>query len=213
MYSLSRGNIFYSRPWYLSFIWFEAWNSLVIYIGKRVLSILRGFQTSDVNILVWVFNTYVRPLLKFNTLVWNPWLFKDIECIERVQKINLQMCQASSHGSCILVSKSWITIIKISSCLFWPCNVLSNCEKACGCWCFWAVYSQCYHTFHRGNSCKLQTISISHQDFQLYCLTCCIIPIWNTLSEHVVSTQNHVTLKSHLKTVDLSHFDKLYPCK
>ena len=34
------------------------------------------------NILLRVLKTYVRPLLEFNTPVWNPWLFKDIEHIE-----------------------------------------------------------------------------------------------------------------------------------
>ena len=36
--------------------------------------------------LLRVFKTYVRPLLEFNTPVSNPWLFKDIEHIEGVQR-------------------------------------------------------------------------------------------------------------------------------
>ena len=29
---------------------------------------------------------YVRPVLESSTQVWNPWLLKDIKCIERVQR-------------------------------------------------------------------------------------------------------------------------------
>ena len=52
---------------------------------SRCSLLLKGFHTSDVSILLRVFKTYVRPLLEFNTPVWNPWLFKDIEHIEGVQ--------------------------------------------------------------------------------------------------------------------------------
>ena len=53
---------------------------------SRCSLLLKGFHTSDVSILLPVFKTYVRPLLEFNTPVWNPWLFKDIEHIEGVQR-------------------------------------------------------------------------------------------------------------------------------
>ena len=29
--------------------------------------------------------SYVRPILDYNTPVWNPWLIQDIKCVERVQ--------------------------------------------------------------------------------------------------------------------------------
>ena len=53
---------------------------------SRCSLLLKGFHTSDVSILLRVLKTYVRPLLEFNTPVWNPWLFKDIEHIEGVQR-------------------------------------------------------------------------------------------------------------------------------
>ena len=53
---------------------------------SRCSLLLKGFHTSDVSILLRVFKTYVRPLLEFNTPVWSPWLFKDIEHIEGVQR-------------------------------------------------------------------------------------------------------------------------------
>ena len=78
---------------------------------SRSSLLLRSFQTSDVSILLCVFKTYVRPLLEFNTPVWNPWLFNDIEHIEEVQRyFTRAICKCARlprmHGLCIQVSKT-----------------------------------------------------------------------------------------------------------
>ena len=46
---------------------------------------MKGFLTSDVSILILAYKTYVRPILEYNSPVWNPWLISDIKCVERVQ--------------------------------------------------------------------------------------------------------------------------------
>ncbi len=52
---------------------------------QRLGIIFRSFCTRDHRILVKAFTTYVRPLLESFTVVWAPYLKKDIECLERVQ--------------------------------------------------------------------------------------------------------------------------------
>ena len=47
---------------------------------------MKGFLTSDVSILILVYKIYVRPILEYNSPVWNPWLISDIKCVERVQR-------------------------------------------------------------------------------------------------------------------------------
>ena len=49
--------------------------------------ILKSFvyQKSSV-ILMKAFNTYVKPILEYCTVVWNPFLIKDIKTIETVQR-------------------------------------------------------------------------------------------------------------------------------
>ena len=42
--------------------------------------------SKDVSVLVRLYKVYVRPLLESSIQVWNPWLHKDIKCIERVQR-------------------------------------------------------------------------------------------------------------------------------
>ena len=53
---------------------------------NRSSLLLKGFHSNDVSVLVRLYKVYVRPLLESSIQVWNPWLHKDIKCIERVQR-------------------------------------------------------------------------------------------------------------------------------
>ena len=65
----------------------------------------------------------------------------------------------------------------------------------------------------RGNSYRLQSTTIPRHDFRLYFFTSRVVPIWNSLPQHVGSAHNIITFMSRLKTVDLSPSCKLYPFK
>ena len=52
----------------------------------RLSLLMKGFLTSDVSNLILVYKIYVRPILEYLSLVWNPWLIFDIKCVERVQR-------------------------------------------------------------------------------------------------------------------------------
>ena len=56
------------------------------------------------------------------------------------------------------------------------------------------------------DSLKLMQVFIPHHDFRLHIVTCPVLPIRNTLHEHVTCANNIVTCKSHLKDVDLSSY-------
>ena len=48
--------------------------------------ILRSFHYRKSNYLVPLFKTFVRPQLEYSVAAWSPWLQKDIEVLEKVQK-------------------------------------------------------------------------------------------------------------------------------
>ena len=48
--------------------------------------IRRSFISNDHDFLSTLFKTYVRPILEYGSPVWNPWLLKDIEKLESVQR-------------------------------------------------------------------------------------------------------------------------------
>ena len=41
---------------------------------QRCSLLLKGLQTLNISTLCRVFISYVRPILEYNTPVWNPWL-------------------------------------------------------------------------------------------------------------------------------------------
>jgi hypothetical protein len=60
---------------------------------SRANLILKAFSSNNQNILVTAFITYVRPILEYNSCTWNPYLLKDIEKIEAVQRfITRKIC-------------------------------------------------------------------------------------------------------------------------
>ena len=51
----------------------------------RLSLLMKGFLTADIFILILAYKIYVRPILEYNSPVWNGWLISDI-CVERVQR-------------------------------------------------------------------------------------------------------------------------------
>ena len=48
--------------------------------------ILRSFQSNHNSASIKAYKSYVRPLLEYNSVVWNVNTLRDIRCIERVQR-------------------------------------------------------------------------------------------------------------------------------
>ena len=66
------------------------WNEHVNYLYKVAsissYQILKSFKTNTANILIKLFKIYVRPKLEYNTQIWSPYLKKNINKIESVQR-------------------------------------------------------------------------------------------------------------------------------
>jgi hypothetical protein len=54
--------------------------------NKIIGQISRSFSNRDPNLMMEIFNCYVRPHLEYAVTVWNPWLQKDIDTLESVQR-------------------------------------------------------------------------------------------------------------------------------
>ena len=54
---------------------------------ENILSynIIRSFNSTNLLRYSNLFKTYIRPLLEYNTIIWNPYLTKDIKRIESAQ--------------------------------------------------------------------------------------------------------------------------------
>lgn len=60
------------------------------YVTKNCMKtsnlILKAFHSKNIDLLLRAFKTYVRPVLEYSSVVWNPCLLKDIDLVERVQR-------------------------------------------------------------------------------------------------------------------------------
>ena len=79
------------------------WSSHIQHItnkARRVLGIIYRNISPNTNNYLTVLKLYmalVRPHLEFATQVWNPYLVKDINNLERVQKFALRICSKNYH--------------------------------------------------------------------------------------------------------------------
>ena len=61
-------------------------------MANRVLGLIsRSFHYRTKDTIVPLYKSLVRPKLEFAAAAWNPWLEKDAECIEKVQKRMIRM--------------------------------------------------------------------------------------------------------------------------
>ena len=59
----------------------------------------RGFHYRDKHTWIKLYKVYVRPHLEFASPAWNPWLQKDIDTLEKVQKRAVNMCSGLTGQS------------------------------------------------------------------------------------------------------------------
>ena len=66
------------------------WNKHIDYLYRNAsvssYQISKFSKTKNIWTLIKLFKTYVRPKLEYNTPIWSPYLSKDIEKIEKIQK-------------------------------------------------------------------------------------------------------------------------------
>jgi hypothetical protein len=73
--------------WFTSDLKFSVHCNIVVNNArKRAAMLKKFFKSGDRDTLVWAFKIYVRPLLEFASPVWSPYLLKDIDLIESVQR-------------------------------------------------------------------------------------------------------------------------------
>jgi len=64
---------------------------------KRPNLIIRCFHSKYVSSLITAFKVYVRPILEYCSVVWNPFLIKDINTIEAVQRMFTKRLPGMKH--------------------------------------------------------------------------------------------------------------------
>ena len=61
-------------------------NSITSKAAQRAGIVFRCFYCKDPHFLRKIYITYIRPLLEYNSVIWNPTLIKHIDAIEQIQR-------------------------------------------------------------------------------------------------------------------------------
>ena len=60
-----------------------------------LLAVHRSFVSGDVHLLVRAYKPYVRPVVEHNSVIWSPTSIRDIEQIERIQRLFIKSYKAT----------------------------------------------------------------------------------------------------------------------
>ncbi len=78
--------------------------------------ILRVFTSPDSKLLMRAFKTYVRPILEYACEVVNPYLARDVETLERVQRDYIR--------GALLLERVLSILTTMIDCAAWKCHCL-----------------------------------------------------------------------------------------
>ena len=164
------------------------------------------FECREMEFLVFMFTTYIRPILESNTQVWSPYQIGDIDTIERVQRRftksvlglhnkeyveRLQILGLSSL-ECRRIYFDLILLYKM-------CNNLIDID-------FESLF-QFNRSTTRGHKYK---IMVKHARLNTRKFFFCnrVVPIWNNLPDNIVEAQSLALFKSKLGNFNLDVYCK-----
>jgi hypothetical protein len=179
--------------------------------NTRAKLILKCFLSRKQSNFIRAFKVYVRPLLEYASVVWNPWLLKDINVIENVQRrftrnvcvlCNLPVLSYDERLSMFNLDRLEVRRLRSDLVeLFKIVNGYSSCR----------IYNDlnfaCNNnsTVTRGHRFKLNVTRVNKNLFKNY-FTNRIVNVWNYLPDCIFSTKLITTFKRNVCRIDLSHF-------
>ena len=163
-----------------------------------------GFASRDTNFLVFLYTTYIRPCLEYNTQVFSPYLLGDINKMERVQRSftkrlnNLSELSYQERLARINIESLEVRRIYFDLVFFFKIVYgLVDLEPSD------------FFSFNmnptRGHSLKVN-FPYARINVRKYFFINRSIPVWNALPSDVVESSSLSVFKKRLKTVDLSMF-------
>ena len=179
---------------------------------SRAYLVLKCFTLTDPKILMKAYFTYVRPIIEYCTQIWNPYLVKDIKCVEKVQKYFTKQVCRRGHFNCEdyrarlrifgLQSLEYRRIFFDLVFVFKLINKLVDIP--------YEDFFVMTESITRGHSLKLKPVDRHHCNIRNYFFTHRIIGVWNSLPDYIISSHSLHSFKSRLRTFDLSPFCKVF---
>ena len=154
--------------------------------NSRIGLIRRCFADRSEETVTTLYQSIVRPLLEYGSVVWNPWLKGDINRLERVQKRALALAQEPIDMESLASRRSDTTLVETYKIMnghyrLKAENFFQNIESRC-----------------RGHTQKLR-IEHSSLDVHKNIFTQRAVPLWNKLKESTIKAENVEQFKSSLQ--------------
>ena len=163
-----------------------------------------AFACKDRDFHVFLFCTYVRPILESNSSVWSPHTLMDIDRIENVQRTftkylpGLYNMSYASRMNILNLESLEYRRIKVD--LVFLFKIVNNLVH---------IDSRHLFSFNTMNT-RGHGLKINHQYSRVNCRKYFfinrIVPVWNVLPSEVVNVNNVNMFKNRLKNVDLTRY-------
>jgi len=178
-------------------------NKIVTKASLRAKLILNCFQSRDPHVLIKAFCTFVRPILEYCCIIWNPRHKYEIDKIEAVQRRFTKRIRGFYNMSYTnrlrLLHLDSLACRRITADLVMCYKILNN--HVC-------LDSGKFFTGStvgrtRGNTMKLMKVhTLSARDGHFFSNR--VVNVWNSLSDSVILSPTVTSFKHKLHTLDLS---------
>ena len=174
-------------------------------------NIVRSFESNNISLYSNLYKTHIRPLLEYNTIIWNPHLVSDIKHIESIQRRYTKfVCQkTNTKFSCYedrlkIMKLESLEIRRLRLDLLYMYKIVNNIVDI-------------NFNDHFKNSLAMQKYDLRGHKYKLnlpknsgstirnrfFCER--VIPIWNSLPVNIVESANINSFKSELQKFNLNN--------
>jgi hypothetical protein len=154
---------------------------------QRANLILKCFRSKDIGTIVRAFIVYVRPILEYVSVIWSPYLIKDIKLIEAVQKRFTKRLPNLNRVTLIIVYKIHFDKMDVE-----PNFLIANCNS-----------------ITRGHSYKL-FLPYCRCDVRKHFFNNRIVQPWNELMLTDDNLRSLSCFKTFIRNADLSKYLRVF---
>ena len=174
-------------------------------------NIIRSFKSPNILLYTNLFKTYVRPLLEFNTVIWNPHLLSDIKRVESIQRrFTRLVCQKNNiKFNCYedrlkIMKLDTLETRRIRFDLIYMHKILNGAVDINFKEHFKInLASQAYGL--RGHKFKLQLPKYSGSTVRNRFFSERVVPIWNALPKRIAESPSINSFKTELLKFDIGN--------
>ena len=175
--------------------------------------VLHSFPSRNIWTLLKAYTTYVRPKLEYNTVVWSPFLQKNINVVESVQKKFTRhiciRCKISFNSYSDRLSKLNINSVEYRRLEFDLILMFKICHNLCDLhfYEFFKLRKSRYNL--RQHSVTVESLFHPKHEQYRYFFSTALLILWNNLPESIISVETLPIFKRHLYKFDLHNIVNL----